>query len=113
VVRLQNLILFGSYLSKKQQLVASGTALAEVVRYFCISKDKLKQLCKFGFDNRRLGNSYLCSTARLAHDSRPKSDSGVVMVAARVITIPVKYRRSSNEVYPEYIIQYKDDTHRS
>ncbi|XP_059475703.1 uncharacterized protein LOC132196818 [Neocloeon triangulifer] len=106
VIRLQNLLLYGAYISKKQQLLANSILLREVVRYFCIKAEHLKELCKYGHDLRRIGEVKSYVSPREAHMNRPETNSEVLMVAARVVIIPVKYPRSSNEVYPEYIMQY-------
>jgi hypothetical protein len=55
VVRLQNVCLFGAYLSRKQQLVAGGVALTEVVRFVGVARHNLRALCTRGMDARRLG----------------------------------------------------------
>ncbi|XP_065345484.1 uncharacterized protein LOC135943025 [Cloeon dipterum] len=104
-VRLQNLFLFGAYLSKKEQMESGSTLLTEVVRFFCVERDHVKHLCKHGFDSRRLTddlNAYL--TPREAHAHRPRNN--VLMVAARAIVLPAKLARTENDVYPEYILDY-------
>ncbi|XP_065345503.1 uncharacterized protein LOC135943043 [Cloeon dipterum] len=105
--RLQNLYLFGAYLSQKEQMQAGSMLLAEVVRFFCVKSDHLKLLCKHGFDSRHLTDDLdAYPTPKEAHAHRPETEEDVYMVAARVIVLPVELDRSENDVYPEYILNY-------
>jgi hypothetical protein len=102
VVRLQNVGLYGAYLSRKQQLVAGGVALTEVVRFVGVARHNLRALCTRGMDARRLGGhvTYFGSAAH-AHAALVDQEKGYV-VAGRAVA--ARRPRQSNEFYPEYVI---------
>jgi hypothetical protein len=105
VVRLQNVGMYGAYLSRKQQLVAGGVALTEVVRFVGVARQHLRALCTRGMDARRLGGpvTYFASAAH-AHAALEDKVKGY-LVAGRAVA--ARRLRQNDEFYPEYVIACK------
>lgn len=101
VVRMQNSVMFGTYASRRQQLVAEGVLVGEAVRFVCVRRRHLRTLCLHGLDERRLGvgpNDCVHALDDLDNDLK-----AVFVVAGRAV-VTAHRPRELNEFYPEYIV---------
>lgn len=104
---MQNSAMFGTYASRRQQLVAEGVLVGEAVRFVCVRRRDLRTLCLHGLDERRIGvgpNDCVQSAAHALDDLDDDLKEHEVFVVAGRAVVTAHRPRELNEFYPEFIV---------